>query len=144
LTGAVYHSVSIDKSKVAALIENTRIIAAIQVRQREIAAQEAEAERLRAERAEIARQARERQRQQAAIELQQREVEYTRWRRTLTVGSSTFCGFVIERNGPMVKIAVNTLLPGYPSEQWLKIDAVYPAHLGCRNRNGVLSTATDP
>jgi len=86
----------------------------------------------------------ERRRQQAAIERQQREVEYTRWRRTLAVGSSTFCGAVIELRGPMVKIAVNTLLPGYPSEQWLKIDEVYPAHLGCRNRNGVLSTAADP
>jgi len=92
----------------------------------------------------IDREAMERRRQQAAIERQQREMEYTRWRRTLAVGSSTFCGYVIERNGPMVKIAVNTPLPGYAAEQWLKIDEVYPVHLGCRNRNGTLSTTADP
>jgi len=151
VTGTTQYSVKIAISKVAALIENTQMMAALQVRQGEVAAQEAEAERLRVERAEIARQEeerqqqiRERQRQQAAIERQQREVEYTRWRRTLAVGSSTFCGYVVELKGPMVKIAVNTPLQGYDSEQWLKIDEVYPAHLGCRNRNGILSTAADP
>jgi len=155
LTGSGQYSVVIDKPKVAALIENTQMMTALRETQRRIAEQEARAERMRADLAEIDRQEEERQqqirerqrqieaeamerrRQQAVIERQQREVEYTRWRRTLAVGSSTFCGFVIERNGPMVKIAVNTLLPGYPSEQWLKIDEVYPAHLG-------LSTAADP
>jgi len=162
LSGSGQYSVVIDKQKVAALIENTQMMTALRETQRRIAEQEARVERMRADLAEIDRQEEERQqqirehqrqieaeamerrRQQAAIERQQREVEYTRWRRTLAVGSSTFCGFVIERNGPMVKIAVNTLLPGYPSEQWLKIDEVYPARLGCRNRNGILSTAADP
>jgi len=162
VTGTTQYSVKIAISKVAALVENTRMMAALQVRQMEIAKQEAEAERLRAERAEIARleeerqqqirerqrqieaEAMERRRQQAAIERQQREVEYTRWRRTLAVGSSTFCGFVIERNGPMFKIAVNTPLPGYASEQWLRVEEIYPPQLGCRNRNGILSTVADP
>jgi len=155
LTGSAQYSVRIDRSKVAALIETTQMMTALRETQRRVAEQEAKIERMRADLAEIDRketerqrqieaEAMERRRQQAAIERQQREVEYTRWRRTLAVGSSTFCGFVIERNGPMVKIAVNTLLPGYPSEQWLKIDEVYPADLGCRNRNGTLSTAADP
>jgi len=162
LTGTAQYSVRIDKSKIAALAENTQMMTALRETQRRIAEQEAEAERIRADLAEIDRQKEERQqqirerqrqieaeamerrRQQAAIEQQQREVEYTRWRRTLTTGISTFCGYVIELKGPMVKIAVNVPLQGYDSEQWLKIDEVYPAHLGCRNRNGILSTAADP
>jgi len=155
LTGTAQYSTRIDRLKVAQLIENTQMMAAIQTRQRELAAQEAEhaeiarleeerQQQIRERQRQIEAAAMEQRRQQAAIERQQREVEYTRWRRTLAVGSSTFCGFVIERNGPIVRIAVNTPLQGYDAEQWLKIEEVFPEHLGCRNINGRLQTARDP
>jgi len=115
------YPVGLSNTRTVRLIESTQMMTAVQAKLREFAAQE-----------------------RATIERQQREIEYTHWRRTLAVGSSTFCGYVVELKGPMVKIAVNAPLQGYDSEQWLKIDEVYPARLGCLNRNGILSTMINP
>lgn len=63
----------------------------------------------------------------------------TEFRRALKVGDSTFCGYVIESRPPMVRLALNTLLAGYPSEVWVRVTEVFPPHYGCVNRNGRIS-----
>lgn len=66
-------------------------------------------------------------------------LELEKWRGSLSIGSDTFCGPVIDINQVMVKIAVKVPLPGYSSEAWLKRSELYPPSYGCQNRNGVLS-----
>lgn len=81
-------------------------------------------------------------RKQAEIDARNRQIELKRiaeWRKTLQLGSDTFCGPVIEVRGPMIKIAVRVQLPGFGSEAWLKANEVYPDSYGCRNVNGRLS-----
>lgn len=62
--------------------------------------------------------------------------ELTAFRKRLKVGDDTFCGYVIEINRPMVKIALAAQLQGFGSEKWLRIEDVYPSHFGCINQNG--------
>jgi len=62
------------------------------------------------------------------------------WRKTLQIGTDTFCGPVIEVRGPMIKLALNVQLPGFTNEAWLKSDQIFPPKYGCRNQNGRLST----
>ncbi|MCH7344196.1 hypothetical protein LZ017_12500 [Pelomonas sp. CA6] len=91
---------------------------------------------------ERARAQAEADRKQAEIDERNRQAELKRvaeWRKTLQLGSDTFCGPVIEVRGPMIKIAVRVQLPGFGNEAWLKTHEVYPANYGCRNVNGRLS-----
>jgi hypothetical protein len=75
-----------------------------------------------------------------ADEEKAKQAKLDAWRKGLKVGDDTFCGPVIEVRLPMVKIAVNAPLQGYPSEAWLKLYEVYPNWMaGCHNVNGRLS-----
>lgn len=60
------------------------------------------------------------------------------WSKNIELGDDTFCGPVIQVNGPMIKIAIRVQLPGYPSEAWLKRTELYPPSVTCRNINGNL------
>lgn len=82
-------------------------------------------------------------RQRAETEEKNRQAEMRRvadWRKSLAVGSDTFCGAVIELRPPMVKLALNVQLQGYANESWLKMSELFPPEYGCRNTNGRLST----
>lgn len=86
--------------------------------------------------------AEDRARKQAEIDERNRQIEIkriTEWRKTLQLGSDTFCGPVVEVRGPMIKIAVRLQLPGFGNEAWLKANEVYPANYGCSNVNGRLA-----
>ncbi len=61
------------------------------------------------------------------------------WRKSIKIGSDTFCGPVIEMRAPMVKIAVRAQLQGFPNEAWLKTSELFPSEYGCRNTNGRLA-----
>ncbi len=103
-------------------------------------AQDAKAreQQLEAERAEADKQARIAQ--AAEAQRQAREAAMlAEFRRSLKVGDSTFCGYVIESRPPMIRLALNTLLPGYPSEVWVRVTEVFPPTYGCLNRNGRIS-----
>lgn len=92
--------------------------------------------------AQEASDAKERERAQAEANRKKAENEIKRiaeWRKTLQLGSDTFCGPVIEVRGPMIKIAVRAQLPGFSNEAWLKAEEIYPDNYGCRNVNGRLS-----
>lgn len=117
----------------AALEQPYQVILAQQAQDAKVREQQLEAERAEADRqaslahaAEVQRQARE-----AAM--------LADFRRSLKVGDSTFCGYVIESRPPMVRLALNTLLPGYPSELWVRVTEVFPPVYGCLNRNGRIS-----
>lgn len=151
VTGTSIYSVSIDEEAVADLIENTRMFDQIVGMLPQFAAQDEEIARTAAAQAardkqlaEERRQAQLRQQQHEADERAKREREYDQWRRTLTIGSPTFCGLVIDRKPPLVKIAVNAPLQGYASEQWLNVRDVYPANLGCHHVNGRLNPRHRP
>ena len=86
------------------------------------------------------------QKESAAREAKRRkDVEALRtklaaWRKSLKIGSDTFCGPVIELRLPMVKIAVTAQLQGFAAETWLKIDELYPDWMAsCFNTNGRVS-----
>jgi len=72
------------------------------------------------------------------------EARLIAWRKTLSIGSDTFCGPVIELRSPMVKIAVNAQLAGFGSEAWLKAPQVFPPEYGCLNTNGRLAPRQTP
>lgn len=78
----------------------------------------------------------QKEREKIARQEDQRNAEF---RKTLKIGTDTFCGPVIELRRPMVKIAVNVQLQGFGTEAWLKESQIYPAYCGCRNINGQLS-----
>lgn len=65
--------------------------------------------------------------------------ELKNWRKSLKIGTDTFCGPVIDINQVMVKIAVRVQLSGYSNEAWFKRNELYPPSYGCQNRNGNLS-----
>lgn len=67
------------------------------------------------------------------------ELELQRFRQEIEVGKDTFCGPVVEIRRPMVKIYLNTQLPGFSPEVWLKINDLYPVNYGCNNVNGKIS-----
>lgn len=72
-------------------------------------------------------------------EAEGRRARLAAWRNGLKLGDDTFCGAVIEVRKPMIKIAVSVPLQGYPTEVWLKSDALYPPWMaGCQNTNGHL------
>ncbi len=106
-------------------------------RAQEIAANERrEASEQESRRRQAAREAAEQARQLAE---QQKNMATLEFRRTLTIGSKTFCGPVINLRGPMVQIAINAPLAGFTAEPWLDKNEIYPATLaGCRNNNGRL------
>lgn len=91
-----------------------------------------EENRLAKKRAQDAAQETERQRQAEAKKV-------LAWRKTLQVGSDTFCGPVIEVRHPMVKIFISVQLQGFGNEAWLKSSDIFPPEYGCRNVNGRLS-----
>jgi gas vesicle protein len=99
------------------------------------------AERYAAERAEAEQQARNDQAARARWQAKE-DLRLAAFRKDLKVGDSTFCGYVIESKAPMYKLALNTLLPGYPSEVWVKASEVFPVDYGCANRNGRISPNT--
>ena len=71
---------------------------------------------------------------------EQKKAKLKKWRNSkFKVGDDTFCGTIIEARLPMVKIALNTPLPGFASEVWLKTSDLYPVEHGCVNKNGKLS-----
>ncbi|PKB24405.1 hypothetical protein [Janthinobacterium sp. 64] len=92
-----------------------------------------EENRLAKKRTQDAAQEAERQRQAEAKKV-------LAWRKTLQVGSDTFCGPVIEIRHPMVKIFISVQLQGFGNEAWLKSSDIFPPEYGCRNVNGRLST----
>lgn len=94
----------------------------------------ANAERAKREQAEALERAR-----LAKIESDRLEKRFADFRKTLKIGSDTFCGPVIELRHPMVKIAVSAQLKGFATEAWLKTHQLFPPEYGCRNSNGNLS-----
>jgi hypothetical protein len=74
-----------------------------------------------------------------ALARKEEEKRVNAWRKTLALGSDTFCGPVIAVNGPMIKIAVRFQLQGFGNEAWLKAVEVFPPDYGCNNTNGRLS-----
>jgi len=74
----------------------------------------------------------------ASMQRENIENERVAWSENIKPGDDTFCGPIIEVNGPMIKIAIRVQLPGYPSEAWLKRTELYPPSVTCRNINGNL------
>jgi hypothetical protein len=68
------------------------------------------------------------------------EIELKKWQSALNVGDNTFCGYIVQINGPMLKIAVIAELRGFGSEKWLHKKFIYPPKYGCQNSKGELST----
>lgn len=62
------------------------------------------------------------------------------FRKSLVVGSNTHCGVVVGVNGPMILLALNTLLPGYSNQAWIRRNDAFPPEYGCINKNGHLTT----
>jgi hypothetical protein len=94
--------------------------------------------RLQAERVEAEKRAAAEQLAQAQRQAKE-DARLAAYRKDLKVGDSTFCGYVIESRPPMIRLALNTLLPGYPSEVWVRLTEVFPPEYGCLNRNGHIS-----
>jgi hypothetical protein len=71
-------------------------------------------------------------------------VKLQAWRKTLKVGDKTFCGYIVDKNDAMIKIALNAKLAGYANEEWVHLDDTFEVNSSCINRNGHVSPRYNP
>lgn len=105
------------------------------LRAQQLAAEERERARIESEKLRLEFEKKARAEEAAA--LHRRNTLTAEFRRTIKLGSDTFCGPVINIRGPMIQIAARVALDGFTGEPWLKITEVYPRSVArCSNVMG--------